>query len=264
MERPFFLEEIDERGVVHIALTRPDKHNAFNDELIRELTSSLRGYDDDERVRMLVLTAQGKSFSAGGDLNWMQAMAAKSEQENLADARALAGLMEALDAFSKPTMALVQGPAIGGGLGLVSCCDIVVASESALFALSETRLGLIPAVIQPYVLQAIGERAARRYTFTAERFSAQEAHRLGLVHVLTSWHDLRTRGEELIQEVLKGGPTAQVEAKAHLRALRTTAPGKEVSEDAAQRIARLRASPEGQEGIAAFLEKRKASWRQDD
>lgn len=264
MERPFFLEEIDQRGVAHIALTRPDKHNAFNAELISELTSSLQGYDRDDRVRLLLLTAQGKSFSAGGDLNWMQAMAEKSEPENLEDARRLARLMETLDGFAKPTMALVQGAAIGGGLGLVACCDLVVANDSATFALSETRLGLIPAVIQPYVATAIGQRQATRYALTAERFSAKEAYRLGLVHELTAWHDLRTKGEELIQELLKGGPHAQIEAKAHLRWLRGRAPGAEVSEDAAQRIARLRASTEGQEGIAAFLAKRRPSWRSDE
>lgn len=262
MQRPFFLEEIDDRGVAHIALTRPDKHNAFHADLIAELTTALHGFDSDERVRCLLLTAEGKSFSAGADLTWMQSMAAASEQENLEDARALASLMDALDSFSRPTVALVQGPAIGGGVGLVACCDIVVAEPSAaLFALSEVRLGLIPAVIQPYVAAAIGERAATRYTLTGERFSAETAQQLGLVHELAAWHDLRTRGEELIAELLKGGPAAQREAKAQLRALRGHAPGPEVNEDAAQRIARLRVGAEGQEGIAAFLEKRKPSWR---
>lgn len=263
-DRPFFLEEIDDRGVAHIALTRPDKHNAFNAELIAELTTVLQGFDSDTRVRCLLLTAEGKSFSAGADLNWMRSMADASERENLEDARALARLMATLDGLRHPTIALVQGPAIGGGVGLVACCDIVLAAESALFALSEVRLGLIPAVIQPYVAAAMGQRAATRYTLTAERFPAAEAQRLGLVHEVVPWHDLRTRGEELIADLLKGGPQAQRAAKAQLRSLRGQAPGEAVNEEAAQRIAQLRVGAEGQEGIAAFLEKRAPKWQGEE
>ncbi|RDD62889.1 enoyl-CoA hydratase-related protein [Ferruginivarius sediminum] len=263
MDRPLFLEEIDEEGVAHIALTRPDKHNAFNAELIAELTSALQGLDDDPRVRCLALTSEGQSFSAGADLAWMKSMADASEEDNLHDARALAGLAETLDAFSKPTVALVQGAAIGGGMGLVACCDIAVAAQSAFFALSEVRLGLIPAVIQPYVVSAIGHRATRYYTLTGERFEAAVALRLGLVHKVVPDDDLQAAGRKIVDSVLKGGPYAQGEAKSQLRALRGYMGTPEAREDAAHRIARLRVGDEGQEGIAAFLEKRKPWWQAD-
>jgi methylglutaconyl-CoA hydratase len=261
MERPLFLEELDDRGVAHIALTRPDKHNAFNADLIAELTTALQGIDSDDRVRCLLLTAEGRSFSAGADLTWMRAMAQAGEAENLADARKLAKLLETLDGLSKPTVALVQGAAIGGGVGLVACCDVVLAAQEAVFALSEVRLGLIPATIQPYVMQAIGPRQATRYTLTAERFGAEEAHRIGLVHEVVGIHGLRERGERVIAELLKGGPAAQAAAKDQLKALRGQGPDPHVHAAAAGRIARIRASAEGQEGIAAFLEKRDPNWR---
>jgi methylglutaconyl-CoA hydratase len=261
MERPLFLQELDDRGVAHIALTRPDKRNAFNADLIAELTTALQGIDSDDRVRCLLLTAEGRSFSAGADLSWMREMARASEAENLADARKLAKLLETLDGLSKPTVALVQGAAIGGGVGLVACCDVVLAAQEAVFALSEVRLGLIPATIQPYVVQAIGHRQSTRYTLTAERFGAEEAHRIGLVHEVVGIHGLRDRGERVIADLLKGGPAAQAEAKAQLKALRGHGPDPHVNAAAAGRIARMRASTEGQEGIAAFLEKREPSWR---
>jgi len=260
MERPLFLEEIDDDGVAHIALTRADKRNAFNAQLISELTAALRGFDDDPRVRCLVLTAEGNAFSAGADLEWMRAMSKADEAENLKDARALATLLETLDGFSRPTLALVQGAAIGGGLGLVACCDIAIASDGAVFALPEVRLGLTPATIHPYVVAAIGYRAARRYSLTGERFDAHEAHRLGLIHEVVGWGSLQSRGREIVESLLKGGPEAQADAKAQLRALYNRSLNAELQADAARRIATRRASDEGREGIAAFLEKRSPDW----
>ncbi|WP_282610773.1 enoyl-CoA hydratase/isomerase family protein [Pelagibius sp. Alg239-R121] len=263
MYNPFFLEEIAPSGIARITLTRVDVHNAFNDALISELTSALQGLDEDPRVRMVILAAKGRSFSAGADLNWMKAMAGYAEKENLEDARGLAELMRTLNELSKPTLALVQGAAFGGGVGLVACCDIALASEEASFCLSEVRLGLIPAVISPYVIAAIGQRAARRYFLTAERFPASEAYRVGLVHEVVPAEDLETRGQRLAQVLLAGGPSAQKESKDLIFAVSNRAIDDDVVEETAVRIARLRKSPEGREGVNAFLEKRKPDWAQD-
>ncbi len=264
VEYPLFLEEIGEEGVATLTLTRPDKHNAFNADLIAQLTAALKGLESDRRVRCVLLTAEGKSFSAGADLNWMRAMAQASKTENLEDARALASLMETLDGLAKPTIALVQGPAIGGGVGLVACCDVVVAAQEAVFALSEVRLGLIPAVIQPYVAAAIGLRAARRYTLTGERFDAPTAQRLGLVHEVVPGMQLSQTCTRIVRALLKGGPEAQHAAKEQLRWLRGREPDESVREDGAMRIAALRVGPEGQEGISAFLEKRSPEWAPEE
>ena len=263
MYTPFFLEEIGPNGVARITLTRVDVHNAFNDALIAELTAALQGLDNDPRVRMVILAAKGRSFSAGADLNWMKEMAGYGESENLKDARGLAELMRTLNELSKPTLALVQGAAFGGGVGLVACCDIAIAAEEASFCLSEVRLGLIPAVISPYVIAAMGQRAARRYFLSAERFPASEALRLGLVHEVVSGEDLETRGQRLSQVLLAGGPAAQRETKDLIFAVSNKAIDEAVIEDTAVRIARLRKSPEGREGVNAFLEKRKPDWAQD-
>lgn len=264
VEYPLFIEDMGESGVATLTLTRPDKHNAFNAELISGLTAALRGVESDRRVRCVLLAAEGTSFSAGADLNWMRSMADASEMQNLEDARALAALMETLDGLAKPTVALVQGPAIGGGVGLVACCDIAVAADDAVFALSEVRLGLIPAVIQPYVAGAIGVRAARRYTLTGERFDAREAHRLGLVHEVVPQMQLTQTAERIVRSLLKGGPEAQHAAKSQLRWLRGKEPDETVREDGARRIAALRVSAEGQEGISAFLEKRSPEWAPEE
>lgn len=260
MERALFRQEIGEDGLAHVALARPDKHNAFNAELIAGLTAALKDLDGDARVRCVLLTAEGPNFSAGADLDWMRSMADASEEENLEDARALAGLVETLDGLSRPTVALVQGAAVGGGVGLVAACDIAVAAQGAFFALTEVRLGLIPAVIQPYVVAAIGRRAARAYTLTGERFEAAEALRLGLVHRVVPAEELQAAGRKVVDALLKGGPAAQAEAKDQLRRLREPIGADEAREDAARRIARLRVSGQGQEGIAAFLEKRRPWW----
>jgi len=260
MLQPMFLEEIGDDGVAQITLTRPEVHNAFNDTLINELNAVLNGLGTDERVRVVVLSAQGRSFSAGADLKWMQRTAAYSEAENLKDAQALADLMLTLNNLPKPTMALVQGPAFGGGVGLVACCDIALAAETAKFCLSEVKLGLIPAVISPYVITAIGQRAARRYFLTAETFSATEAQRLGLVHRVVPDEALHDVGRRMIKDLLIGGPAAQVAAKDLILEVSGQPLDNALSAQTAERIAHLRTSGEAQEGIAAFLEKRKPRW----
>ena len=243
-----------------ITLNRPEVHNAFNDAVIAELTRHLHDLAGDETVRAVVLRAAGRSFSAGADLQWMRRMADYDEAANLADARALAALMHALDRLPKPTVAAVQGPAFGGGVGLVACCDIAVAAETAAFSLSEVKLGLIPAVISPYVVAAIGARAARRYFLTGERFSALEAQRLGLVHEVVPGHMLDAAVATVLDRLAEGGPGAQGAAKALIADVAGRTP-ESVRDETARRIAAIRAGAEGKEGVAAFLEKRAPAWR---
>ena len=259
--RPLFLEEIADNGIARITLTRPDFHNAFNDTLILELTSAFRGLQSDERVRAIVLAAQGKSFSAGADLNWMQAIAEYDEDRNLEDARALANLLWTLDRSEKPTLALVQGPAFGGGVGLIACCDIVVAAEEAIFSLSEVRLGLIPATISPYLLAKVGLSAARRYILTGERFSAWEAQRIGLVHEVVDSPSLEQKCREILDALLSGGPRAITSAKRLLFDVAGRPLDKDLRDETAKWIAKTRASVEAREGLAAFLAKRPPNWR---
>jgi methylglutaconyl-CoA hydratase len=244
-----------------VTMNRPERHNAFDDVLIRELTEGLRSMEAEEGIRVIVLSAAGRSFSAGADLNWMRRMAGFSKEENQRDAMGLAALMRTLAHLRKPTIARVQGAAYGGGVGLVAGCDIAVALQDANFSFSEGKLGLIPAVISPYVVAAIGERAARRYFLTAERFDAAEAWRLGLVHELaTSEGELDEKIGHIVDALLACGPSAQPEAKELIRAVSGRPVTSELIQDTAERIARLRASPEGREGVGAFLEKRRASW----
>jgi methylglutaconyl-CoA hydratase len=252
--------EIDERGVARLTLARPEVHNAFNDALIAALTQSLEELAGNAAVRAVVLAAEGKSFSAGADLNWMKAMAGYDEARNLADARGLSRLLWTLDRLPKPTIARVQGAALGGGVGLVACCDIVVASRNASFTLSEVKLGLIPATIGPYVAAAIGERACRRYFLTAERIFAEEALRLGLVHRVVESDELDRAVAELLAALLANGPAAVAAAKELIFAVGRRPVDAAVMEETARRIAAIRVSPEGREGIAAFLEKRKPGW----
>ena len=253
---------IERQGPVGlITLMRPERHNAFDDVLIGELTESLRSMEAEDGVRLVVLSGAGRSFSAGADLNWMKRMAGFSKDENVRDAMGMGALMRTLAHLRKPTIARVHGAAYGGGVGLVACCDIAVASQSATFALSEAKLGLIPAVISPYVIAAIGERAARRYFLTAERFDAAEAWRLGLVHdIAVSDGDMDDKLGAIVDQILEAGPDAVREAKELIRAVAGRPVTSELIQDTAERIARLRASPEGREGVGAFLEKRKASW----
>jgi methylglutaconyl-CoA hydratase len=247
-------------GVVSVILARPAIHNAFNEVMIAELTSALAELGDDASVRAVLLKAEGKSFSAGADLDWMKRMATYGLPENLADAKALAGLMRTLNDLPKPTIACVQGAAFGGGVGLVACCDMAVAVEGALFCLSEVKLGLIPAVISPYVIAAIGARAARRWFLTGERFDAVEAHRLGLVHQLVFADGLDAAVEALLARLGEGAPGAQSAAKDLIFAVADRPVTDALVADTAQRIAGLRSGPEGREGIAAFLEKRAPAW----
>ena len=200
-------------GVATIRMNRPEVHNAFDDALIAALTAELRRLDQLPGARVIVLAASGKSFSTGADLNWMQRMANYSREENLRDAMALADLMRTLDGVKKPTVAKVQGAAFGGGVGLVACCDIAIASTQAIFSLSEVRLGLIPSVISPYVIAAIGEREARRYFLTAERFDAVEARRIGLVHEVVDSGALDEAVDKMAAQLLRGGPYALAAAK---------------------------------------------------
>ena len=256
------LQIVEEDRVVRIALNRPDVHNAFDDGLIAELTGALERIEADPAPRALVLTGNGASFSAGADLNWMRDMARASEAENRADSEALARLMRTLNFLSKPTVARINGAAYGGGVGLVACCDIAIASETAKFGLTEVRLGLVPAVISPYVVAAMGARHARRLFVTGESFDAAEAARIGFVHQTVPPAELDTAVQRILDALASGGPVAQREAKQ--LALRiggaTRQDAERVDVENAALIARLRVSPEGQEGLGAFLDKRPPDW----
>lgn len=245
-----------------ITLARPQVHNAFDEALIAELTEAVEALNTDDSVRAVVLTGEGATFSAGADLNWMRGMASASEADNLADSLRLARLMRSLNFLSKPSIARVNGSAYGGGVGLVACCDIAIGVESAKFSLSEVKLGLVPAVISPYVVSAIGARQARRLFLSAEVVDAREAERIGLLHQCVAGTDLDDAVERQLHWLAKGGPTAQHEAKA--LALRmggmTRSDCERIDAENAELIARLRVSPEGQEGLGAFLDKRAARW----
>jgi methylglutaconyl-CoA hydratase len=253
---------IERQGPVGlVTLNRPERHNAFDDALIGELTDALRSMEAEDGIRVVVLSAAGRSFSAGADLNWMRRVAGASVDENRRDAMALAALMRTLAELRKPTIARVQGAAYGGGVGLVACCDLAVATMSATFALSEAKLGLIPSVISPYVIAAIGARSARRYFLTGEPFDSAEAWRMGLVHEIARDHaELDEKLGHFVDALVACGPVAQAESKALVRAVAGRPVTSELIQDTAERIARIRSSPEGSEGVAAFLEKRRASW----
>jgi len=260
--RAFTTIDVAERnGVALVTLDRPDVHNAFDETMIAELTQVLRTIDDSPTARAVILLATGSSFCAGADLGWMKRMAGFAHEQNLEDARALARLLQTLAGLSKPTIARVHGPAFGGGVGLVACCDIAIASHEATFAWSEAKLGLIPATISPYVIEAVGARHARRYMLTGEKFDAAEAYRIGLVHDLTQTvEELDGRVNELLGGLLQAGPQAQKAVKSLVRAVAHRAIDERVIDDTAERIATVRASDEGREGVAAFLERRKPAW----
>ena len=254
--------EVSERNdIALVTLNRPDVHNAFNETLIAELTDALRALDTNPRIRAIILLAAGKSFCAGADLKWMERMAGYAYEQNIADAGALARLLQTLAGVGKPTIARVHGPAFGGGVGLIACCDIAIATQDATFALSEAKLGLIPATIGPYVIEAIGARHARRYMITAEKFDAAEAYRIGLVHdIVPNVESLDARVNELLGSLLVAGPHAQKAIKALIRAVAHRPIDERVIADTAERIATVRASDEGREGIAAFLTRRSPEW----
>ena len=248
------------QGVGTIRMNRPDVHNAFDDGFIAALGAELRRLDALPEARVIVLAASGKSFSAGADLNWMRRMAKYSQAENLRDGMALAGLMRTLDGMRKPTIARVHGAAFGGGVGLVACCDIAIASMEAVFSLSEVRLGLIPSVISPYVIAAIGEREARRYFLTAERFDAVEARRIGLVHEVVNIDALDAAVANMTAHLLKGGPQALAAAKKLIVDVSRRPMDDALLAETARRIAAIRVEAEGQEGLAAFFDKRPPAW----
>ena len=248
-------------AVARITLNRPGTHNAFDDALIARLTHALEELAARDDVRVVVLTGGGKSFCAGADLAHMKKAAGFSEAENVADAQVLARLLMVLGGLPKPTVALVQGPAYGGGVGLVSACDIALAAERASFALTEVRLGLIPAVISPFVVRAIGESHSRRFMLTGERFGAETALRIGLVHEVVPGESLEDRGAEIVQMLLQCSPDALRRAKALIDAVSGRPIDDARADDVARRIAAARASEDGKEGIAAFLEKRPPRWR---
>ncbi len=251
---------IDDLGLATVILNRPDIHNAFDDRLIQELLQILQQISTNSKVRAVVLKSTGKSFSAGADLNWMRRIAAYSYEENIQDAQALSDLMHTLKYLNKPTLACVQGPAFGGGVGLVACCDIAVASTEASFCLSEVKIGLIPAIISPYVVSAIGERAARYYFLTAATIDAAEAHRLGLISQLVAAEHMENTVNTIIGQLLNNGPAAVVAAKSLLNRVSVNPYSAETLRQNVEAIATIRISKEGKEGLAAFLEKRKPSW----
>lgn len=254
------LETVEPNGVATLTLNRPERHNAFDEDLVRELRAGFTMLDHRDCVRVVILASNGRSFCAGGDIGWMQRAAAFSESENLADAGVLADLLKTIDRMSKPTVALVQGPAYGGGVGLAACCDIVLATEGATFRLSEVRLGLTPATIAPYVVNAIGARQARRFFQTAETFTATEARRLGLVHEVTGPEGLPEARDRVVAELLKGGPTAQADSKALVFLAQGGPLDDTMIAETSRRIAVRRTTPEAQEGVSAFLEKRQPAW----
>ena len=248
-------------GVATITLNRPALHNAFNAEVIESLSEILEDLAGADGVRVVMLTAVGKSFSAGADLNWMKHAAEFTEEENREDARALGEMLRRLNRLPKPTVALVQGSAFGGGVGLMAVCDIVVAVRDAAFSLSEVKLGLIPATIAPYVVAAIGERQARRYFLTGERFDAEQARAIGLVHeVVADGAALIAAGERIVERLFAAAPGALAEAKDLVAAVAGKPIDGHLIEDTARRIAERRGHDEAREGIAAFLEKRKPDW----
>jgi methylglutaconyl-CoA hydratase len=247
--------------VATVTLNRPDVRNAFNETMIAETTAVFASFDQRDDIRAVVLAANGKAFCAGADLNWMKKMAGYSDEENRADALRLANMLLSIYRCSKPVIARVNGDAYAGGMGLISACDIVVAVDTARFCLSEARLGLIPATIAPYVIRAIGERAARRYFTSAEQFDCATALRLGLVSEAVSEAQLDATVEQLAATLCANGPQAVRASKQLVLDLAGRALDDALIQDTAQRIARARAGAEGREGVASFLDKRAPSWR---
>jgi methylglutaconyl-CoA hydratase len=247
-------------GIARVTLDRPELRNAFDDALIASLTKVFLDVEKDKTIRVLILAGNGPAFCAGADLNWMKRMAGYGYDENLADAEALALMLATLDRLPKPTIARVHGPVFAGGTGLVAACDIAVGTPEAKFCLSEAKLGLSPATISPYVIRAMGEQTARRYFLTAEVFGAEEALRIGMLSIVTSQEKLDEEIQALLKHLLAGGPEAHAKIKALIRGVAGRPVDDALAADTARRIAEIRVSPEGREGIASFLEKRKASW----
>ncbi len=260
MRTPFFIEETGTDGVAYITLTKLETHNSLSGELIGELIDALIGIEDDQRVRILVLTAKGPSFCGGADLKWLKAMSSSSVEENLVEAQRLKRLMSVLDNLRVPTIARVQGNVYGGGIGLLCCCDIVVSMAGTFYSLPEVRMGLIPAIISPYVLRTIGSRQARRYFLTGEKISAEHALELGLLHQVVQGDMINLTIETITRDLLKAGPQALMLAKR----LVSDVAGRKIDDtllkETTRLIAEVSASEEGLEGIRAFLEKRDPEW----
>ena len=250
-------------GVAKLILNRPDVHNAFDDVLIQKIINALHDIENNDSVQVLVLTSNGKHFSAGADLNWMKRMAVLTEQENRNDAQQLAQLMHTLNNLNKPTVALINGAAYGGAVGLIACCDIAIATQRSRFCLSEVKIGLSPAVISPFVVSAIGERAARRYFLSAEVFDAQSSEKLGLLHeVVADEAELAHKGNQLINTLLLNSPQAMGKTKQLIKTVSRGEINDNMRDYTVNLIASIRVSEEGQEGLASFLEKRQPKWLQ--
>ena len=258
MAEPLLVETHD--GIATLTLNRPELRNAFDDAQIERLTRALHAAEADTAVRVVVIAGTGTAFCAGADLNWMKRMAGYSYEQNLADAQSLAEMLKTLDRMTKPTVARVHGPAFAGGTGLVAACDIALGTPEAKFCLSEAKLGLSPATISPYVVRAMGVRMARRYFLTAEVFDAQEAYRIGLLSALVPAGDLDSALDGLVKHLLAGGPQALAKIKDLIRAVSAAVVDDPLIADTARRIAEIRVTEEGREGIASFLEKRKPAW----
>jgi len=246
--------------VARVFLNRPEVRNAFSDAVIAELTAAFQTLGSDSSVRAIVLGGHGKAFCAGADLNWMRAMADYSWEQNRADAQALADMLWAIYSCPHPVVGRIHGDCYAGGVGLAAVCDVLVAAEGIQFCLSEARLGLLPATIGPYVVRALGEQAARRYFATAERFTSAEAHRLGFVHELAAADTLDAKVDAIVQALVANGPAAVKACKRLVQDLAGQPITAVLREDTARRIADIRASAEGREGVQAFLQKRTPSW----
>ncbi|MDC8831310.1 enoyl-CoA hydratase/isomerase family protein [Alteromonas gilva] len=257
------LYTLDNRGVATITLNRPDKHNAFDEDIIAALTQAFKRAGSDPEVRVVVLASTGKSFSAGADVNWMQKMAGFDEAQNRADAMQLATMLHTLYTLPKPTIARVQGAAFGGAVGLIACCDMAIACKLSKFCLSEVKLGLIPATISPYVIEAMGKRIALRYFQTAEVFTARRARRLGLLSEAVNEDQLNDTIAQLIDNLLKNGPEAVSQAKHLVHQVAGQPIDDALLTKTSEWIARIRVSQEGQEGLNAFLGKRKPVWHKE-
>ena len=252
--------DLNPNGVATITLCRPDIHNAFDETVVAALTEAFKKAGSDESVRTVVLASTGKSFCAGGNIDWMRRMAAYTFEENQRDGELLADMLRQLNVLPKPTIARVQGPAYGGGVGLIACCDIVVASPAANLCFSEAKIGMIPATISPYVVRAMGERAARRYFMTAELISAARGKELGLISELVEASELDSVINNIVESVLKNGPRAIRESKRLVFDVSERVINDDLMVETAKRIAETRDSSEGREGLTAFLEKRKPRW----
>jgi methylglutaconyl-CoA hydratase len=260
MNQSAVISTTDSRGVTRITLNRPDKRNAFDDRIIAELTSAIQAAGANPDCRVVVLAGEGKHFSAGADLNYMKRTAELSQRENVEDAQRLAGLMQALDRLDRPTLCLVQGAAYGGALGLICAADIAIGTENSQFCLSEARLGITPAAIGPYVVRTLGQRHARRYFQTAEVIRSERALELGLIHECVPEDQLASKADDIIAALLRNGPVAMAAGKELVSAVAGGAVSDDIIQYTAEVIARLRTGDEGQEGLAAFFDKRTPDW----